>query len=315
MMKVKFYGVRGSIATAGDETRRYGGNTSCVAVELGAGGSQPTTLIFDAGTGIRKLGNDLLKRGPVDAHLFFSHLHWDHIQGFPFFAPAFIPGNRLHVYGVQSPLDVQGDPITAELNLATLEQLEQNGPEVDTSSVRAAMAAQMTPPNFPVGLDAMRASLEFLDVPYGERLRVGPRGAEAVIRHAGVDHPNGCVAWRVDHGGRSMVYATDLELAEGKGGAVFEGLVDLARGADLFIFDAMYTPEEYEGKGTFSRRGWGHSTFEMGAAVSEAAQVGQLALFHHDPGHDDACMDELGARAKARFSSTFVAHEGLEVSL
>jgi phosphoribosyl 1,2-cyclic phosphodiesterase len=307
MLKVKFYGVRGSIATAGDETRRYGGNTSCVLVEA-SGPAGKATLVFDAGTGIRKLGNDLMKRGPVDAHLFFSHLHWDHIQGFPFFAPAFIPGNRLHVYGVRSPVDTSGSATTQEINLATL----NDAPAVaEATSVKAAMAAQMTPPNFPVGLDAMRASLEFLDVPYGDRMRVGP----AAVRHVGVDHPNGCVAWRVDSDGSSVVYATDLELAEGVGGQVFDDLVDLCRGTDLLIFDAMYTPEEYNGVGTFSRRGWGHSTFEMGAAVAEQANVSQLALFHHDPGHDDAFMDALGKRAKERFSSLFVAAEGQEVEL
>jgi phosphoribosyl 1,2-cyclic phosphodiesterase len=313
MMKVSFYGVRGSIATAGDETRRYGGNTSCVGITLGgpSGGRQ---LIFDAGTGIRKLGNELMKSGPVDAHLFFSHLHWDHIQGFPFFAPAFVPGNRLHVYGVRSPVDVEGSATTQEIQLAAL---GKDAPVVDTSSVKAAMAAQMTAPNFPVGLEAMRASLEFLDVPYGEQLRLGGSlpSDGAIVRHVGVDHPNGCVAWRVDHDGRSVVYATDLELAEGTGGAVFDALVDLARGVDLLVFDAMYTPEEYDGVGTFSRRGWGHSTFEMGAAVAEAAHVGRLCLFHHDPGHDDAFMDALAERARRRLSTTIVAMEGMEVTL
>ena len=112
-----------------------------------------------------------------------------------------------------------------------------------------------------------------------------------------------------------MVYATDLELAEGTDGAVFDGLVELSRGADLLIFDAMYTPEEYEGKGTFSRRGWGHSTFEMGAALAEQAKVGSLCLFHHDPGHDDAFLDRLAARARARFSGTTIAQEGMELLL
>lgn len=306
MLKVKFYGVRGSIATAGDETRRYGGNTSCVSVEAG-----PCHLIFDAGTGIRKLGSDLMKRGgPVDAHLFFSHLHWDHIQGFPFFGPAFVPHNMLHVYGVQSPVDPLGSSTTQELHRSILE-----APPPPTPSVRAAMAAQMTAPNFPVGLDAMKANLEFLDVPYGDRLRLGTPECPVLVRHVGVDHPNGCVAWRVDCGGKSVVYATDLELAEGVHGGVFESLADLALGADLLVFDAMYTPEEYAGIGTFSRRGWGHSTFEMGAALAEAAHVAQLILFHHDPSHDDESMDALGARARRRFSSTAVASEGLEVSL
>ena len=268
-MKVRFYGVRGSIAVSGEDTKVYGGNTSCVAVAAGG-----ETLVFDAGTGIRPLGRDL--GGDVDAHLFFSHLHWDHIQGFPFFTPAYVPGNRLSVYGVEKP----GLP-----------------------SLRESLAAQMTAPNFPVTLDAMRAELRFFDLPYGERIRVGP----VVVRHTAVDHPNGCVAYRVDHGGRSVVYATDLEHGES---VLHASLVELARGADLLVFDAMYTPEEY-----VQRRGWGHSTFEAGAAIAEDASVKTLALFHHDPAHDDAFMDALGERARARFPSTIVAREGLEVAL
>lgn len=318
-MRVRFYGVRGSIATAGDETRRYGGNTSCVVVEAGG-----ETLIFDAGTGLRKAGADLMKaHGPtgVNAHLFFSHLHWDHIQGFPFFGPAFVPGNRLGVWGVLPPTGIHTDddahPATLELNLEAL-----SAPD-PTAGVKAAMASQMQAPNFPVGLDAMRADLHFHDLAYGERLTLSPF---VTVRHIGVDHPNGCVAWRVDADGKSVVYATDLELAEGEGGTVFDGLVELARGADVLIFDAMYTPEEYTGSakvpapgvaagGLFSRRGWGHSTFEMGAAVAERAGVKSLALFHHDPAHDDGFMDALAERAAHRRQGTFVAREGQELSL
>jgi len=317
-MRVRFYGVRGSIATAGDENHRYGGNTSCVVVEAGG-----ETLIFDAGTGLRKAGADLMRaHGPtgVNAHLFFSHLHWDHIQGFPFFGPAFVPGNQLGIWGVQPPsnaVDADGHPATLELNLEALRAPDPTG------GVKAAMASQMQAPNFPVGLDAMRADLRFHDLPYGEKLSLSPF---VTVRHIGVDHPNGCVAWRVDADGKSVVYATDLELAEGDRGAVFEGLVDLARGADVLIFDAMYTPEEYAGSakvqaagiaagGLFSRRGWGHSTFEMGAAVAERAGVATLALFHHDPAHDDTFMDALADRAARRRAGTVVAKEGLELSL
>lgn len=310
-MLVKFYGVRGSIACAGDETRRYGGNTSCVSVVAGG-----ETLIFDAGTGLRKLGADLMaQNGPTgtNAHLFLSHLHWDHIQGFPFFTPAFIPKNQLSVYGVM-PHDLKGGATVVEGDPITLELAPEDWSNPDPKDgVRAALAAQMTAPNFPVGLDAMRADLRFVDVPYGDRLELSPF---VTVRHIGVDHPNGCVAWRVDSGKRSVVYATDLELAEGTHGAVFKGLADLAKGADVLIFDAMYTPEEYEGgAGRMARKGWGHSTFEMGAAVAEAAGVAQLALFHHDPAHDDAFLDGLLTRARARFASTIMCQEGLQLEL
>lgn len=317
-MRVQFYGVRGSIATAGDETRRYGGNTSCVLVEAGG-----ETIIFDAGTGIRAVGADLMKQhgpGRVQAHLFFSHLHWDHIQGFPFFTPAFVPGNRIGVYGVR-PDDLVNDlkndaldPPTLELNLDALDADPRDG-------VRAAMAAQMRAPNFPVGLEAMRAELRFVDLAVGDATALSPF---VTVRHTTVDHPNGCVAWRVDADGKSVVYATDLELADGVDGAVFRNLVELCRGADLLIFDAMYTPEEYAGTATapalgvaagglFARKGWGHSTYEMGAAVADAAGVKTLALFHHDPAHDDHFMDALWARARDRRPATIVAREGLEL--
>lgn len=275
-MKVRFYGVRGSIATAGEETRRYGGNTSCVAVEAG-----DDVLIFDAGTGIRKLGTDLGPTG-VRASLFFSHLHWDHIQGFPFFTPAFVPGNELNVYGVRMSDD--GAP-----------------------GVLDVLRDQMKPPQFPVPLDIMRADLTFQDIPLGDRIHIGP----AEVRHAAVDHPNGCVAWRVDYRGKSVVYATDLEH---RGDETNPALVELCNKADLLIYDAMYTPEEYEGaEGKRSRKGWGHSTFDAGARVAEAAGVKSLCLFHHDPAHDDTFMDALGTRARKRFDNTCVATEGLSL--
>ncbi len=313
-MRIQFYGVRGSIATAGDDHRRYGGNTSCVLVEVGG-----ETIILDAGTGIRALGADLMRQhgaGKVNAHLFFSHLHWDHIQGFPFFTPAFVPGSRLGVYGVRPGDVVKGDrdPPTLEFNLHALDADPNDG-------VRAAMANQMRAPNFPVGLEAMRADLRFVDLAPGDPLALSPF---VTVRHVAVDHPNGCVAWRIDGDGKSVVYATDLELADGVDGVVFKNLVELCRGADVLIFDAMYTPEEYAGSAKghavgvaagslSSRRGWGHSTWEMGAAVADAADVKSLALFHHDPSHDDTFMDALWARARDRRPATLVAREGLEL--
>ncbi len=277
-VRVKFFGVRGSIASAGDETRRYGGNTSCVLVELG-----DSRIVFDAGTGIRPLGEALLaqgKAGRVD--LFLSHLHWDHIQGFPFFGPAFVPGNRVVVHRVR--------------------------PEAGQPDVRSVFEDQMRAPTFPVGLEVMGADLRFIDLEPRQEVLVG----RALVRNVLVDHPNGCAAYRVDAGARSVVYATDLEHGERPD----PGLVELARGADLLIYDAMYTPEEYAGgSGRPSRKGWGHSTYDAGAALAEAAGVRHLCLFHHDPAHDDRFMDALGERARARFASTLVAAEGMELRL
>lgn len=279
-MRVSFYGVRGSIATAGETTRRYGGNTPCVAVEVAG-----QHLVFDAGTGIRALGSDLGRAsgaGRVHVNLLFSHLHWDHIQGFPFFGPAYVPGNRVDLWHVRS------------------------SPSAPTA--RQILDEQMRAPTFPVGLDVMGGELCFHELELGQVVRVG----EARLRHAAVDHPNGCVAWRIEHDGHVLVYATDLEHDSEDLPAA---LVELCRGADLLIYDAMYTPEEYAGVGGPSRRGWGHSTFEAGAAVAEAAGVRELCLFHHDPSHDDGFMDALAARARRRFRATSVAFEGMRVEL
>ncbi|HVH98855.1 MAG TPA: MBL fold metallo-hydrolase [Enhygromyxa sp.] len=281
-MRVSFYGVRGSIATAGEPTRRYGGNTSCVAVEVAG-----QHLIFDAGTGIRTLGHDLARASGAahtHAHLFLSHLHWDHIQGFPFFGPAYVPGNRVDIWHVRA---------------------DQAAP-----TARAVLAEQMQPPTFPVGLDMMRAELCFHELAPHDVVRIGPEDVR--VRSASVDHPNGCVAWRVEHDGAAIVYATDLEHEPD---SLPSELVELAHEADLLIYDAMYTPEEYAGLAGPSRRGWGHSTFEAGAAVAEAAGVRHLCLFHHDPAHDDGFMDALGARARRRFPATSVAMEGMVLEI
>jgi len=275
-MKVRFFGVRGSIACGGQATQRYGGNTSCVVVDTG-----DAPLIFDAGTGIRDVGCDL---GPtdIDAHLFLSHLHWDHIQGFPFFTPAFVPGNRLHVYAGKQ---------------------NESAP-----SLRDVLSSQMRAPNFPVPLDIMRADLSFDELTHDDVVKIG----QTTVRHTPVDHPNGCVAYRIDQGGRSIVYATDLE--HPKEGAQ-AGLLELCKNADLLIYDAMYTPEEYEGEQGMPRHGWGHSTYEAGARLAESAGVKELVLFHHDPAHDDAFMDTLSRRAQKRFANTRTAKEGMEITL
>jgi phosphoribosyl 1,2-cyclic phosphodiesterase len=275
MLTVRFWGVRGSIASAGGHTAQVGGNTSCVEVQAGG-----QLFILDAGTGLRGLGAELMRRGkPVDAHLLLSHFHWDHIQGFPFFTPAFIPGNQVTVYGP-----------------------ERSAPRGD---VRAALDAQMKPPHFPIGLDVMRAELGFRGLPAGGQLRVG----DAEVRAAAACHPNGCLAYRVSAGGRSVVYATDTE-HDAQSGAIDANLLELARGADVLIYDAQYTEAEYAHK-----RGWGHSTNQEAARLARAAGVGQLVLFHHDPSHDDWEVARIEAETRALFPLTSAAREGLEIRL
>ncbi len=276
-IRVKFWGVRGSIPVPGTHTARIGGNTSCVEVRCGS-----EILVFDGGTGLRPLGKSLLAQLPLTLHLFFSHVHWDHIQGFPFFAPAFIPGNTIHMYG--------GATVAGHLE--------------------SAMVGQMESPSFPVRLEQMPATLRFHDLLSGSVVELSP---DLRVRCAAGNHPGGVLAYRVEHAGRSVVYVTDHEPHDGEQP---EQIVALAQGADLLIYDCMYTPEEYRGqKDGISRIGWGHSTFEVGTALARRADVGELLLFHHDPDQSDRDVDEKEARARQLFPQSRAAHEGLEISL
>ncbi|MFN3198023.1 MAG: MBL fold metallo-hydrolase [Bradymonadia bacterium] len=279
-IEATFWGVRGSIATPGASTVRYGGNTPCL--EIRAGGQ---LLIFDAGTGIRGLGAKLMREGGlVEAHLFFTHLHWDHIQGFPFFTPAFVPGNQLTIYGQHD----DGE-----------------------RSVKAVLERQMVNPNFPVPLSVMRSEKTFEGLQPGDVVQLG----EVTVRTAGLNHPGGCLGLRVDHKDRSLVFCTDTEHDPDASGPD-EAVVGLARDADILIYDATFTEEEY----LADRRGWGHSTYEEAVRVARAAGVRRLYFFHHDPAHDDAFLDARLAEARAwtsaeRALTVDMAREGETLTL
>jgi phosphoribosyl 1,2-cyclic phosphodiesterase len=280
-MHITFWGVRGSIPTPGPNTVQIGGNTSCVEVRVGR-----TILIFDGGTGLRLLGKKLLREMPLDAHMFFSHVHWDHIQGFPFFEPAFVAGNVFHLYG--------GNNVSR-----TLEE---------------TLAGQMDHPNFPVHLGTMAARMSFRDLAEGETVDIDDNvvGRVRIVCARG-NHPQGVLAFRVEQGSKAMVYATDTEHYDGR---VDEKLAHLSRGADVLIYDSQYTPEEYEGTGdSASKRGWGHSTFEEGAKLAKRAGARRLVLFHHDPGQSDAAVRDKEARARALFPEAIAALEGLSLEV
>jgi len=256
-MRIQFWGVRGSIPVPGPETVFFGGNTSCVSARLGQ-----NWVIFDAGTGIRNLGN-VIMNDPVPQtrmSLFLSHVHWDHIQGFPFFSPAFFSRNHLRIHG----------------------QEQQEG------TLGGILAGQMEGPNFPVTLDMMGARIEFADLQEGAIVPLydGEDGSKIIgsVANARLNHPNGVLAYRLEEAetGCSMVYATDTEHYEGR---LDERLVELARGADLLVYDGMYTKEEYP-----YHKGWGHSTWSEGFKVARAAGVKHLVVFHHDPSHDDVFL-------------------------
>ena len=263
-MKYKFWGVRGSIPTPGSDTVRYGGNTACSELTLG----DDNMIIFDAGSGIRVLGNDLMKRGkPVKAAIFLTHTHWDHIQGFPFFVPAFIPGNKFIICGCG---------------------------EADVS-LEKIFLDQMKSAYFPVELSDMPASIGFKNMDEGTYKISG-----CVVKTMYVNHPGFTLGYRIEHDGKSLVYISDNEPypMEESDSPDLENLkyknknnlklAEFAKDADLFIHDCQYTPEEYE-----SKKGWGHSPYDYVAELAIAANVKKFAVFHHDPMHDDKFVDEI----------------------
>ncbi len=279
-MELAFWGVRGSIASPGPDTAVVGGNTSCVEVRCG-----DELIVFDAGTGLRSLGDALVAearhRGgrEIRATILLSHFHWDHIQGLPFFVPAYLPTTRLCVMGAA------------------------NG----VWSLKETLSHQMRAPVFPVRIDELSAEVVTREVRSADVFHVGA----ARVTSARLNHPGGVHAYRVDHGDASVVYATDTEHYA----CVDPTLVALARGADVLIYDAQYTPEEYEGSRGPSKVGWGHSTFAAAAAAASAAGVKQLVLFHHDPRRTDAQVLEIEAKARALFGATTAAREGMRLVL
>ena len=271
--KVKFWGVRGSIACPSPDHVVYGGNTSCVEISVGG-----HVFILDAGTGIRALGRDLLRRGVTSATLLLTHTHWDHINGFPFFAPAFSPDFSLRIMAGH----LSGKP----------------------GGIRAVLANQMENPTFPVPLSAMRGAVCFDDFAAGDTLAFPPG---VIVRTGALNHPNGSTGYRIEHGGVSVCYVTDTEHLPGQPD---RNVLDLIAGADLVIYDSTYTDDEFPAK-----VGWGHSTWQVGVRLAQAAGVKQLVLFHHDPDHDDACMARIEAEAVALLPGTIAARDGMELTM
>ncbi|MDT9177793.1 MAG: MBL fold metallo-hydrolase [Limnospira sp. PMC 1291.21] len=273
---VHFWGVRGSISCPGTTTVRYGGNTPCVEMRVGS-----QRLIFDGGTGLRVLGQALLAEMPVTAHMFFTHSHWDHIQGFPFFAPAFVPINTFNIYGAIAP------------NGSTIEQ---------------RLNDQMLHPNFPVPLQVMGAKLNFIDLTIGESIYLED---DLVIETALLNHPGEAVGYRVSWKGYSTAYVTDTEHFPDR---LDENVLKLARNANVLIYDATYTDEEYYSPKS-SKVGWGHSTWQEAVKVAQAAGVQKLVIFHHDPLHNDDFMDQIGENVADAFPNSLIAREGLSLQL
>ena len=300
-MKLTFWGVRGSIPSPGKDTAEVGGNTSCVSLRT----DDSRLIIFDAGTGIRLLGMDLMKRefahGGHTGYLFFSHTHWDHIQGFPFFMPAFV-GAR----------DEQKKPIMEKTNTFHL-----YGAKKVFERLENTLRGQMEYQYFPIELDGMGANIHFHEL-QEEPLKIG----QNIIIPQHLNHPNGVLAYRVENkdGGKVIVYATDTEHYQD--GELDVNILKIAQNADIFIYDAMYTPSEYHGHLQRNplalkapRIGWGHSTWLEGTRLAKAANVKQLILFHHDPEHTDNFLRSIEQEAQKDFPNTLLAVEGMELEL
>jgi phosphoribosyl 1,2-cyclic phosphodiesterase len=275
-MKVRFWGVRGSVAVSGERYKRTGGNTSCVEVE-----HEGYRLVLDGGTGLRAMGEELGFTA-TEVTILFSHYHWDHIQGVPFFMPVFHPDSRITFGGV---------------------------PSAEGIGVRASLDLQMQPPTFPIPLSALVGAEAFVNLAVGRPYQAGPFQVIPMTQ----PHPNGVVAYRVEAGGQSLVYATDTE--HGLQMGIDPGLVELARDADLLIHDAQYSHAEYSGQLGPARKGWGHSTWDEAVEAARLAGVRRLALFHHDPGRDDDGVADMENAAQRRFAGAFAAREGEEVAL
>jgi phosphoribosyl 1,2-cyclic phosphodiesterase len=265
---VRFWGVRGSIACPGPDTIRYGGNTSCVEIRCGL-----HLMVFDGGTGLRLLGNELMNTGqPAELDLFYSHTHFDHICGLPFFAPCYDARSRIRIWA-------------GHLNGKGIETVLNN---------------MMIAPLFPIPMGIFTAKIAFIDFTAGDTLVPHP-GIRLIT--GPLNHPNESTGYRIEYGGKVVAYITDTEhRADG----LDRNVLKLIDHADVMIYDASYTDAEYP-----ARRGWGHSTWQEGVRLADAAGVKTLVIFHHDPGHDDGFMDQVAIDVAIARPGTIVAQEGL----
>jgi phosphoribosyl 1,2-cyclic phosphodiesterase len=269
--KIRFWGVRGGVPTPGIETLRYGGNTSCVEIQVAG-----QRLIFDGGTGLRVLGQQMLQEQPVQAHLFFTHTYWDRIQGFPFFKPAFLSGNQFNIYGA----------------------IGQNG-----ASIKQRLSDQMLRPHFPVPLQKMQAALKFHDIAPGTVLHLDDVEIETMVLH----RSNNALGFRITWNGQSVVYATEAEYSQ-KGPD--QALLYLANQADLLIYDiAQHDCLELDSRLA------GRLIWQPGIEVAVMAGVQKILLSHHDPAHEDDFLDQVEAEAQTAFPQVHLAREGMVLSL
>ena len=275
--KLSFWGVRGSTPTVDPGTWRYGGNTPCLELTTPDG----TQFILDCGTGLRMLGSRWVSPNAAQAetHILVTHYHWDHIQGIPFFSPLYVENNEFHFYSFRSKF-------------------------LGRDSLKQVFEAQMATPYFPVDLSAMSAKRRFKEVAGGEFFAIH----DTKITTRWLNHPQGCLGYRLETPAGTVVYATDNEPGDAK---LDESLRELAAGADIFINDAQFTPEQL----ATTRRGWGHSSWREGVKVAREAGAKTLVLFHHDPDSTDRIVDNILQAAREEFECVYAASEGMVLTL
>lgn len=275
--RLSFWGVRGSTPTVDPATWRYGGNTPCLELSAPDG----TQFILDCGTGLRVLGNrwGTPNGGDHETHIFVTHYHWDHIQGIPFFSPLYAENNEFHFYSFRSKF----------LGRDSLEQVFE---------------AQMAVPYFPVDISAMNAKRKFKEVSGGDSFNVGQNKVTA----RWLNHPQGCLGFRIETPAGVVVYATDNEPGDVK---LDESLRELAAGADILVNDAQYTTEQL----ATVRKGWGHSSWKEGVKLAREVGAKTLVLFHHDPDSTDRMVDTILRQAREEYDSVFAASEGMVITL
>lgn len=293
-MKFKFWGVRGSIPSPGPDTVKYGGNTTCIEIRT----DNNDLIILDAGTGIHALAQSLLKQMPIDAHIFITHTHWDHIQGLPFFLPIFIPGNRISIYGSL-------DPVTDE-------------------KINRALTVQLQYSYFPIQEAQLKAKINYLTIRPGVSVNIG----NAIITPIILNHPVLNFGYRVDCDGQAIFFTGDYEIQPNIYNPQEEDyqqfqryldekqkdIISAMKDVDALIIDSSYTEEEYTEK-----HGWGHGTYDSAIGLAAAANAKKLFLTHHEPTRTDAELDEiylaLLEKNPAPSCQLFIAREGVDINL